>query len=467
MHRSLAWLSLLALTAIPLDAGRLVSGPMLGYVEHREAAVIVEVAEASEVTIEFSIDDDAVSMRRIVKRDPWVSPADTQPVRFVLNNLEPGKAYTYRVFIDGVEAERPWRLGFKTQDQFEWRRPPADFSFLLGSCSYFNDPPWDRPGTPYGRDTVILRHMAASGADFMIWLGDALYLRESDWWSESGIWHRWSKDRSNADLQPFAAAMSHYMIWDDHDYGPNNASKSYPLKTDSLEAFKAHTGNRTYGEPDNPGVYGTLQFQDAIFIMLDNRYYRDDTNLDQELHPEKSQYGKRQMEWLRDTLAHLNEGNNSRFLRFRFICTGSQFLNSNDYPGSEDGNHYKREREEILELIRELKIPGVIFLTGDVHYSEMRRQEGTLAYPLYEITSSSITAGPHTGKLPDDPSRMEGTVFQDNNYCKVAISGPANDRVATVSCFNRDNVLQWTREIRATELVIPKPTEEQPFRPAP
>jgi alkaline phosphatase D len=299
---------------------------MLGYVEHREAAVIVEVADTSEVAIEFSADGDTAPPRRIVRYSPWVSPGGTQPLRFVLTNLEPGKPYTYRVFLDGAEAERPWKLGFKAQDQFEWRRPPSDFSFLFGSCSYINDPPWDRPGKPYGGDTGIFRHMAASGADFMIWLGDALYLREADWWSVSGLWSRWSKDRSNEDLQPLAAAMSHYMIWDDHDYGPNNSSKSYPLKADALDVFRAYTGNKTYGEVGNPGVYGTLQFQDALFIMLDNRYYRDDSNLDQELHPEKSQYGKRQIEWLRDTLAHLNEGNNKRFLRFRFICTGSQFL---------------------------------------------------------------------------------------------------------------------------------------------
>lgn len=459
MHRSLAWLLLLAATSVPLEAGRLVSGPMLGYVEHREAAVIVEVAEAFDVAIEFEVEGDPSSMRRIEKADPWVSPAGTQPVRFVLNDLEPGKAYTYRVSIDGTEIERPWRLGFKTQDQFEWRRGPSDFSFLIGSCSYFNDPPSDRPGKPYGGDTVILRHMAASGADFMIWLGDTIYLRESDWWSESGIWHRWSKDRSNADLQPLAAAMSHYMIWDDHDFGPNNSSKSYPLKAEALEAFKAYTGNKTYGEADNPGVYSTLQFQDAMFIMLDNRYHRDDANLDQKKHPGKSQYGPKQMAWLRDTLVHLKEGNNRRFLRFVFICTGGQFLTNRDYPNSEDHNRYQRERDEILQIIRDHEIPGVVFVTGDVHYTELKRKENILAYPAYEITSSSITAGPHKGRLPDDPSRVEGTVFQDNNYCKVAISGPPEDRVATVSCFNRDNVLQWTREIRAAELVVPKPTE--------
>jgi len=102
MHRKTAWLILLASTALPLHASSLVSGPMLGYVEHREAAVIVEVVDASEVSIEFSINGDDTSGRKIVRRDPWVSPAGTQPVRFVLNNLEPGKAYTYRIFIDGV-----------------------------------------------------------------------------------------------------------------------------------------------------------------------------------------------------------------------------------------------------------------------------------------------------------------------------------------------------------------------------
>lgn len=457
MHRSFAWLGLLAGTVLSLEAGRLVSGPMLGYVEHREAAVIVEVADASEVVLEFSSTGDPGAIRRKVAKDPWVSPGETQPIRFILNNLEPGTAYTYRILIDGEEAKRSWPLDFKTQDQFEWRRDPSDFSFLVGSCSYFNDPPWDRPGTPYGKGTGILKHMAASGADFMIWLGDSLYLRESDWWSASGLWHRWAKDRSAEDLQPLAAAMSHYMIWDDHDYGPNNSSKSYPLKAEALKVFKAYSGNKTYGEEDNPGVYGTLQFQDALFILLDNRYYRDDANLDQEKHPWKSQYGSRQMEWLRDTLVHVKESNNTRFIRFVFVCTGSQFLTMRDFPSSEDHNRYKRERDEILAVIRDHDIPGVVFITGDVHYTELRKKENLLSYPAYELTSSSISAGPHTGKLAEDPSRIEGTAFQENNYCKVAVSGPANDRVATITCHNRDGAVQWTQVIRAADLVPPAP----------
>jgi alkaline phosphatase D len=31
--------------------------------------------------------------------------------------------------------------------------------------------------------------------------------------------------------------MSHYAIWDDHDYGPNNADKSYHLKETSRKVF--------------------------------------------------------------------------------------------------------------------------------------------------------------------------------------------------------------------------------------
>ena len=93
--------------------------------------------------------------------------------------------------------------------------------------------------------------MADSGADFMIWGGDNWYLREVDYSSESGIWYRYMHERAQPAVQKLYAAMHHYATWDDHDYGCDDANKSFELKGVTLKAFKTYWGNTSWGEADN------------------------------------------------------------------------------------------------------------------------------------------------------------------------------------------------------------------------
>ena len=80
----------------------------------------------------------------------------------------------------------------------------------------------------------------------MIWLGDNVYFREPDD-SRTGVYHRYSHDRSLPELQPLLGSVHHYAIWDDHDYGPNNSDRSFIYKNITLQAFKDFWANPTYG----------------------------------------------------------------------------------------------------------------------------------------------------------------------------------------------------------------------------
>lgn len=410
-------------------AGRLVSGPMLGYQTHREVAVWLEVEGAREVSLTYARADAAAGETpqpvTITRPAPEPTPAGGQPMKFVLGPLEMGARFTYTVAIDGEPAARPYPLAFRTTAQHEWRAAAPDFSFLLGSCAYFNDPPYDRPGKPYGsgRDD-IWASMAASGADFMLWLGDTVYLREADWSSASGIWYRQRVDRATPALQPFLAAMPHYATWDDHEFGPNNANGDWPLAPVARAAFEAYWPNQTFGTPRDPrAVHHRFQWGDAVFLVLDNRTHRTDSSAPDDLpgYP-KTQYGRDQLRWLKQQLASRNEGGARRHQKLTFIATGSQFLSERLYPGSEDHHRYQAERAEILDFIRANKIGGVVFLSGDVHYSEVLRRDGLLPYPLFEFTSSALTAGAHTRELPADPARV--LAVQRNNYSRISVSGP-------------------------------------------
>ena len=243
------------LTPFAAAAGKLVSGPMLGYTAHREAFVWVETKDAKNVTLEYWLAGQPETAKRLTKSRLRDTPAGGQISHFRPGLLEMGATYDYSLSVDGVKLAFPFPLTFKTHPLWEWRTPPPDFKFVFGTCAYFNEERHDRPGASYGKTLETFRLIADSGADFMVWGGDNWYYREADFDSISGLWYRAQVTRALPTLQKLFAVMPHYAIWDDHDYGSNDANKTFELKDESLDVFKAYWGNPSYGEADNPGVY--------------------------------------------------------------------------------------------------------------------------------------------------------------------------------------------------------------------
>lgn len=446
-----------------IAGGTLVSGPMLGYQTHREVAVWMDAEGARTVSLTYVRSDlpegtlaDAPEARpvTITLVAPAPTPGGSQPLKFIIGSLPMGARFTYTLAIDERPLTFAYPLKFQTTLQHEYRGPAPDFSFLLGSCAYFNDPPYDRPGRPYGSDRPPWASMAASGADFMIWLGDTLYLREADFSSESGIWSRYRTDRATPSLQPFLAAMPHYATWDDHEFGPNNSNGDWALAPIARAAFEAYWPNQTFGTPRDPSAINhRFQWGDAMFLMLDNRTHRTDSTLPDTPAYQKTQYGRAQLAWLKQQLASRNEGGARRHLQLTFIVTGSQFLSQRFYPNSEDHHRFQAERAEILDFIRDNKIGGVVFLSGDVHYSEVLRRENLLPYPVFEFTSSALTAGAHTRALEPDPERM--FAVQRNNYCRIALSGPPEARRLTFSSHDDTGAELARYELNVADLAWP------------
>jgi alkaline phosphatase D len=376
-----------------------------------------------------------------------------QPIRFTLPLLEMGTMYEYELFLNGRKQKFPYPLEFQTMAQWEWRTDPPDFSFLFGSCGYINDAPYDRPGTPYGKGTEIYRTMAATGADFMIWGGDNLYLRESDFSSESGIWYRYSKNRSTTDVQKLLAVMHHYATCDDHDYSSNDGNKSYEFKAVPTEAFQTYWSNPTWGLPELPGVHGKFLWGDAAFIVMDNRTYRDDSNLDPELYPGKTQYGPEQLEWLKQSLLHVADFKDYQgkpLYPYRFIVTGNQFL-ATVMASADNHANYPHDRQAILDFIEENQLEGVFFLTGDVHHTGFYKIELEGGLEVYDLTSSAMSSGPWSDVTStpkaNDPALIEDTLVGANNFCKVSLSGSGKDRTIRVQCFNPGGEILWERTI--------------------
>lgn len=405
----------------------LVSGPWAGNVELRNASIWIEVSPAvKKVAVRYS-PAKGVAEPKIVEYKGELGK-EFNPVKIDLNGLEFNTSYNYSVEIDGVMVQPGFPTCFTTKDLWQWRKPAPDFSFLTGSCAYFNEPMYDRPGTPYGGDSSIFETMAKTPAAFHVWLGDNWYTREVDYNTVWGLNYRASHDRALPVLQKFMASMPQYCIWDDHDYGPNDIGKSYILKDDSRKIFMNYSCNPSYGEKSE-GIYSVVSYSDVDIFLTDDRYFRSEDatpdSIGGQVNKEKTFFGRAQMEWLKNAL---------RFSRatFKVIACGSQVLNP--FSKYECLKSYSAEYTDLMNFLATEKIKGVIFFSGDRHHSEVIRQNRTGLYPLYDVTNSPYTSGigKVSGAEVNNPARMPGTLVEAQNFTKVTVSGKKNERVMTV-----------------------------------
>ena len=308
-------------------------------------------------------------------------------------------------------------LTFTTQSLWQWRDDPPDFNFLAGSCLYINDPPYDRPGTPYGGDYELLQQMAGEDAELMIWLGDNIYLREADWNSHSGIYHRYAHTRATAELQRLLRRMHQYAIWDDHDYGPNDSDRSYWLKHLTRQAFMDFWANPNYDVAGDGGISGSFTWNDCQFFLLDNRWQRSPQATDGQI------LGRQQVDWLIDALR-------SSKANFKFICVGGQLLS--DLQKFENHANFKNERAYIIEQIDKYNIQGVIILSGDRHSSEISKYTTDDGDVFYDVTSSPLTSRAYDHTDEANSHRVPGTMVGTQSYAKIYVSGPYGKRKCRV-----------------------------------
>jgi len=441
--RTASILSLLILaTVVPVAAqdARLQSGPMLGYSEMFEVLVWAQTTAPADVSVVYwDLEDSDVRMETESVR---TTRERAYTAKMIADRVQPGRRYGYELRIDGKPVERPYPLEFQTQALWQWRTDPPDFRIAAGSCLYVNDPLYDRPGELYGGDFEILGAMLEKHADAMVWMGDNFYYREPDWNTRTGMIYRNTDTRSFPALQPLLASTHNYATWDDHDYGPDNSDRAWREKATALEVFDLFWGNPELGPPELGGIATMFTWGDVDFFLLDNRWFRSS---EYRISGHKQVFGEAQLQWLVDQLTYSRAS-------FKVIVSGGQLLN----PVADFDSYatYPEERARFLQLLRMNAIPGVVLLTGDVHYTVLSKLERRGTYPLWEITTSPITAGP----AALDPATYgnhlaePGTLFVERNFATLDFSGPGRDRVMKVTVWDKDGAELWSKEIRAREL---------------
>lgn len=389
------------------------SGPMLGYSTMREVGIWLQMEEQGYAAIRYWPQADKSDMK--ISEIFYVERYKANTATVSIGPLEPGVIYEYSVIVNNQETDKIHE--FTTQSLWQWRTDAPAFDFIAGSCVYINDEAYDRPGKGYGSDYGIFEKIADEDADFMVWLGDNNYLREADYESRSGIYHRYTHSREVPELQRLLRSMHHYAIWDDHDFGPNDSDGTYWGKEITREAFVDFWANPNYGVHGLEGITGTFTWNDCEFFLLDNRWNRTPPSAEGQI------LGDDQIRWLIDRL----RGSKASF---KFICVGGQVVS--DFAGFENHAVYGAERKKLLGLLDDYDIENVVFLTGDRHHSEVSKYVTPDGQVIWDVTASPLTSGAYDHADEQNSYRHEGSMIGEHNYAVLSVRGDKKNRKLSV-----------------------------------
>lgn len=437
-------------TVLEASAAAKVVGPMAGAVTMRSARIWAQLSglpRAGRVPVRMVYQAlDAASQPTGMAQETeavWLAAERNNHI-WLLEQLQPGTRYQYKlVWGKGRQQKTSSSYSFKTEALWQWRTDPPAVRILASSCAYTNDEQEDRPGRPYGQSNVIYESMASRQPDVTLWMGDNVYFRETDFDDRAAMAQRYDKWRALPELQALLQTGRHLATWDDHDYGINDSNASNPFKTTALALFQQYWANPSYGLPDVPGIFTQHRSSDVEFFMLDDRWYRDSDSL---IDEDKQLYGAAQLRWLKNALL-------SSTATWKLVVTAGQVLNlSNRYEG---WNRFEKESQQFLEWLDKQRVPGVLLMSGDRHFSVMLKQERIGTYPLYELTCSPSTASAYQSpdkEVQDNARIVPGSVITQSNFCELEVTGKRGQRTLNITMADRKGQKLFEKKITEQEL---------------
>ncbi|MEL6112785.1 MAG: alkaline phosphatase D family protein [Pseudomonadota bacterium] len=292
--------------------------------------------------------------------------------------------------------------------------------------------------------------LVAANPDLTLYIGDNVYgdVRSND----PALPELKAAYMRLAQSAPFArlrAAAPMLTVWDDHDYGLNDAGTTYPYKQSSQALF-----NYVWDVPadsprrQRPGIYDSWMIGDegrtVQIIMLDTRYFRDDLkDTDERGAPGKERYlpdtddektmlGAAQWAWLAQELEKPAD--------LRLLVSSIQV--HADGHGWEAWRTLPRERDRLYQALATAGADNTIILSGDRHAAALYARSDVTAFALMEATSSSINLPASRWRAERGETRMEagphrlGDMIYEANFGTLDIDWPA--RELTVAIRDKD-----------------------------
>jgi alkaline phosphatase D len=412
---------------------QLVHGPMLGRMT--DTSVAVWVRTVTEQPVRVAVRESPDQEEPTVVSDPVMTQSDDDYTAEVpVEGLAPETQYHYEVLLG--EQQQPIAAEHQQFRTYPPQHQPGQFRVAFGAGAG-NVPIHER----------VWNTVARFNPHAFLTLGDNVYIDDPE--SPDQARYLYYQRQSQPTFRRLVGGSPVYSIWDDHDFGMNDSwggpKEDVPYwKPMVFDIFQENWINPPYGNEDKPGVWFDYHIGDIHFILLDGRYYREDTGrFGGEGVDEPSMLGPEQLAWLKETLTESEA-------TFKVLVSPVpwHFDAKPGQGGLDTWAGYPEERETIYSWIREEEIEGVVLLSADRHRSDawLHEREGT--YDFYEFQSSQFT-NQHTHPI------MDGSLFgynEKNAFGLLRFDTEAEDPSVTYEVVDIDGITQESFQVHRSEL---------------
>ncbi|WP_242927404.1 alkaline phosphatase D family protein [Pontibacter vulgaris] len=227
-----------------------------------------------------------------------------------------------------------------------------------------------------------------SDPDLWLWLGDNIYADTQD---TARLRSMYQQQLQNSGYSKLLKKVPVTGIWDDHDFGYDNAGKESAIKVYSQQLFLDFMNvPKDDSVRTQQGIYRTYTLgkgdKKVKILLLDVRYFRDKLKTMQGLYLRNNTgdvLGEAQWKWLEKELTNSDARVHIIASGLQILPTGMVYTNWSAFPGA---------RKRLLTLLEKTKPAIPVLLSGDRHVGELSKIElKGYTSPVYEITSSGMT----------------------------------------------------------------------------
>ena len=217
-----------------------------------------------------------------------------------------------------------------------------------------------------------------------------------------------SYEKLNDQMPSWLKNTEKLVIWDDHDYGLNDAGANYIYKAESQQIYN-DAWNIDQNDPrrSREGIYFSelkdIAGKKILIVGLDTRYFRSNLiKIGNSYRPHKNSnttiLGPIQWQWLEKELSREHD--------ILILASSIQVLATEHR--FEKWSNIPHERDRLLALLNKLS-SKVLIISGDRHRSGFYKLDN-----IYEFTSSSLNKGIFPSYESD--SLLLGKTYTQNNY---------------------------------------------------
>ncbi|MBF6241091.1 alkaline phosphatase D family protein [Nocardia otitidiscaviarum] len=307
---------------------------------------------------------------------PAVAAGAHRIVRMDAAGLRPDTSYRYTVVVDG-DADTSRGTGRFTTPSVG----PMSFRFTAGACARV------------GSNGAVFDALTAENPLFHLALGDLHYGNIES--TETGPFFD-AYDRLLA--QPGQAAFYRSApiayVWDDHDYGPNDAGAEAPGRDASRTAFGTTVPHYAFPSPGGT-INQAFTLGRVRFILTDTRSAETDTTM----------LGAEQLAWLVDEVVR------SSRTHALVVWGNSMPWIGGAEPGSDSWAGHPDERARIADAIAAAGVRNLLMVAGDAHMVAI--DDGTNSD--YSTTGGYGFPVLHAAAL-DRPGNVKGGPYSEGAY---------------------------------------------------